>query len=106
MKHERCCLQRHVARALWHLATAEDSRQLLVDQGGLGPLLRLAQAQDARSVQSRTLAQQALKRLAEDQSVLDRLQTRAEPVPGLDASLQDSAAAALQSLALSPGGPQ
>ena len=50
-------VQRHVARALWHLATAEDSRLLLVQQGGLTALQRLVEVPDSLA-QSRTLAHQ------------------------------------------------
>ena len=50
-------MQRHVARALWHLATAEDSRLLLVQQGGLAALQRLVEGPDSLG-QSRTLAHQ------------------------------------------------
>lgn len=74
MWNETClCLQRHVARALWHLATAAESRPLVVDCGGVPAIQRLAQAPEVRSLQSKKLAQRALKRLADDPAVCYRL---------------------------------
>ncbi|KAK9807012.1 hypothetical protein WJX72_010768 [[Myrmecia] bisecta] len=58
-------VQRHVARAFWHLTGSEEHREAALGGGALASLLRLAQA-DTKSVQSRTLARQALRRLAED----------------------------------------
>lgn len=53
-------LQRHVARALWHLAASEESRVLLLEHGGVATLVRLAQAPEQRALQSKALAQVSL----------------------------------------------
>lgn len=50
-------LQRHVARALWHLVMSEASRQALLQHSGISSLLRLAQTHESRSLQSKMLAQ-------------------------------------------------
>jgi hypothetical protein len=93
-------LQRHVARALWHLATAEESRHLLVEQGGLAALQRLVDAPDSRGQFSRTLAQQGLRRIAEDQAL--RGQLPPDVLLRLDDCLTPSTSN-LQTLLLSPG---
>lgn len=64
-------LQKHVARALWHLAAASETRQLLPERGPALALQRLAQG--SRSLQSKDLAQQALRRIYDDALLRDRL---------------------------------
>ena len=61
-------VQRHAARALWHVASASAYRPALVNGDCLAALLRLAQP-SIRSVQAQSLAKQALKKLAQDPQV-------------------------------------
>ena len=64
-------LQKHVARAVWHLAAANETRQLLLGRGPVLALQRLAQG--SRSLQGRDLAQQALRRIHDDPLLRNRL---------------------------------
>ena len=59
-------MQRHAARAFWHLAAAGGgAREALMAGGAAGALLALA-GNASRGVQAAELAQQALRKLAED----------------------------------------
>ncbi len=65
-----CPVQRHAARALWHLTGTSQAglRQRVLDGGGLNALLRLAKSGN-KGVQAKALARRALKRLAQDPEV-------------------------------------
>ena len=94
-------LQRHVARAFWHVASTEDNRVRILAHGGLGSLLRLAQA-DNKGIQSQSLARQALRRLADDAQLRSQLPLDAQA--SLDAALSQAALSPVLPL-LSPGNP-
>ncbi len=63
------CLQRHAARAFWHLAFAEGSKPRLLEAQGLPAMLRLA-LPSTHSTATQALSRQALRRLADDPQVL------------------------------------
>lgn len=69
--------QRNTARAWWHLAAAEGQRARLLEGKGLRALLHLAAPDTNRSPEARTLARQALKRLADDPQVQALLEVEA-----------------------------
>ena len=60
-------LQRHTARAFWHLASMEGpAAEAAVERESLGALLRLAAPEGKQGAQ---MARQALRRLCEDPAV-------------------------------------
>lgn len=61
-------MQRHAARAYWHLVAISASRKQFLAADGVGALLHLSRMA-TKSVQGKSLAQQALKRLADDPQV-------------------------------------
>ena len=67
-QHPCSDLQRHAARAYWHLVATPASRKHFLAADGVGALLHLARMA-TKSVQGKSLAQQALKRLADDPQV-------------------------------------
>lgn len=69
-------LQRHAARALWHLVALPDTRSKVVRAGALGPLLSLART-SRRGVQASTLARQALRVCQDDPSTRPQLEAAA-----------------------------
>lgn len=85
--HASSVLQKHVARALWHLAVANETRQLLPERGPALALQRLAQG--SRSLQGKDLAQQALRRICDDTNLRDRLPR--EVLASMDATSNPSA---------------
>lgn len=97
----RCIkLQRHVARALWHLAAAAETRQLLAARTPALALHRLAST--SRNLQGRDLAHQALRRLWDDTSIRDRMPLELQPP--LDARPQNRSHGSLVDLNQSAGG--
>ena len=58
-------IQRHAARAFWHLAVHHENKKLLYDLGGLSSLVKLARNGE-RNIQSTLLAEEAISRLSED----------------------------------------
>ena len=58
-------VQRHAARAFWHLAVHQENKKLLYDLGGLRSLVKLAKSGE-RNIQSTLLAEEAISRLSED----------------------------------------
>ncbi|KAK9819324.1 hypothetical protein WJX74_006280 [Apatococcus lobatus] len=65
-------VQRHAARAFWHLAFAEDSKPRLLEAQGLPAMLRLA-LPATYSTATQALSRQALRRLADDPQVKDQI---------------------------------
>ena len=66
--HPGSDVQRHAARAYWHLVATSASRKQFLAADGVGALLHLSRMA-TKSVQGKSLAQQALKRLADDPQV-------------------------------------
>ena len=58
-------VQRHAARAFWHLAVHQENKKLLYDLGALRSLVKLAKSGE-RNIQSTLLAEEAISRLSED----------------------------------------
>ena len=59
-------VQRHAARAFWHLAVHHENKLLLYEKGGLASLIKLSKS-GGKKTQARVLADEALRRLREDQ---------------------------------------
>mmetsp|Transcript_50612 Transcript_50612/g.161970 ORF Transcript_50612/g.161970 Transcript_50612/m.161970 type:complete len:113 (+) Transcript_50612:240-578(+) len=66
-------VQRHAARAFWHLAVHHDNKRQVMDMGGLQSLLKLSRVGE-RNLQATLLAEEALKKLAEDPVVAAALE--------------------------------
>ena len=72
-------IQRHAARAFWHLAVHHENKKLLHELGGLQSLVKLAKCGE-RKTQSTLLAEEAISRLSEDSFMKEKIMEEYELV--------------------------
>ena len=74
-------VQRHAARAFWHLAVHHENKRHILEMGGAQSLLLLSRLGE-RNLQACLLAEEALRRLSEDPEVANELARERDGLDG------------------------